>query len=314
MKRQADAENRKANLAKRKADRQSKKEQENEALEQRAKQAKLPHRLDKLPAECLVDVEVVTDRALLQKMDGTQPFVVRDLKLASDALVALHSDDTLRLAHENFQKQYQTTTAFKSTGRAQCGLKPPELNKTVFEAMCWLGPFRSATIKAENMANVDRVSLFGCAAHMHFVANEYEGVGQTRVILSSSKTTYAAPVTEVKQAMAEYFKGEVKTDEDVFKFFRHLTQEQAQRTSLRVRQLAVKMGEAYYLPSGWVMGDFCGEATCTGLRLSTVSDIDVLKGNLRCLAELKDQGPHRENMMKIIQEVEKQRQQRRPSN
>ena len=121
MKRQADAENRKANLAKRKADRQSKKEQENEALEQRAKQAKLPHRLDKLPAECLVDVEVVTDRALLQKMDGTQPFVVRDLKLASDALVALHRDDTLRLAREKLQKQYQTTTAFKSTGRAHVG-------------------------------------------------------------------------------------------------------------------------------------------------------------------------------------------------
>ena len=40
-------------------------------------------------------------------------------------------------------------------------------------------------------------------------------------------------------------------------------------------KLAVRHGDAYYLPSGWVMGDICADEACIGLRLTVVADRDI---------------------------------------
>ena len=194
-----------------------------------AKRAKVPNRLDNLPTASLKDVMGVGDGAF-ELLDGAKPFVVRAAVKLSTKLQALLKEKVFEAAHKAFMQTYHTTTAAKSTGRAQCGLKPVELMDQAREALREFVPFRSKVVATEHIPTLDMVSMFGCLAGMYFVSSEYEGIGQLRYILEGTKDTYACSLKNIQAAMQKLGldkDGKKSSDVDVYKFFRHLTEEQA---------------------------------------------------------------------------------------
>ena len=73
-------------------------------------------------------------------------------------------------------------------------------------------------------------------------------------------------------------------------------------------KLAVRHGDVYYLPSGWVMGDICADEACIGLRLTVVSDRDIQEEkNLEAMIEIQVQAntKYLPNMKKIVEVLKK---------
>ena len=227
--RMAKADQKKAELQKRKEENKAKTAEQKAEEAARAKRAKVPNRLDKLPATCLKDVMGVGDGAF-EFLDGTKPFVVRAALKFSKKLQALVKEKGFEAAQKAFMQTYHTTTAAKGTGRAQCGLKPVELMDQAREALVEFVPFRSKAVTTEHIPTLDVVSMFGCLPQMYFVSSEYEGTGQVRYILGGTKDTYVCSMKSIQAAMETLGldkDGKKSSDVDVYKFFRHLTEEQA---------------------------------------------------------------------------------------
>ncbi|CAE7793854.1 unnamed protein product [Symbiodinium sp. CCMP2592] len=308
--RMAKADAKKAQLQKRKEENQAKTAEQKAEEAARAKRAKMPNRLDKLPTTSLKDVMGVGQGAF-EHLDGTKPFVIRAALKLSPKLLALTKEKGFEAAHKAFMQTYHTTTAAKGTGRAQCGLKPVELMDQAREALREFVPFRSNVVTTEHIPNLDMVSMFGFLAGMYFVSSEYEGTGQLRYILGGTKDTYACSLKDIQAAMLNLGlekDGKKSSDADVYKFYRHLTEEQVSKSGLTVYKVAVRQGDAYYLPSGWVMGDICGDEACIGLRLTTISDRDIVQEkNVEAMIEIQDQAnsKHLGNMKKIVEVLNK---------
>ena len=78
---------------------------------------------------------------------------------------------------------------------------------------------------------------------------------------------------------------------------------QVSQSRLTVYKLSVRHGDAYYLPSGWVMGDICADEACIGLRLTVVADRDIQQEkNLEAMIEIQDANTkYLPNMKKIVE-------------
>ena len=308
-------EARRAAQAKKKEELQARKAAKNKRVAEqaaeeakRAKQAKLPHRLDALPADILQGISLIRDLQKLEVEDGAQPFMVSlsAADLASAGIRKIVEEENFLATTEAFKKAFKTTSAAKGTGRAQCSLKPVETSAVVLQ--CFqksLVPFRLKG-SAIGLPALGNVSMFGCCGGMHFISSEYEGLGQLRWMVHGIKKTYAAPAAKIRDAM-EVLGLQCDSEESMYRFFRQLTETQIKESKLEVISFTIHAGEGYYLPSGWVMGDFCpANEDAVGLRLTSLSEKDTKEGNANFLLKLQEKkatGQHIENLRKVLQSV-----------
>ena len=251
---------------------------------------------------------MIRDLEKLEVEDGAQPFMVSlsAADLASTGIRKIVEEENFLATTEAFKKAFKTTSAAKGTGRAQCSLKPVETSAVVLQCLQKsLVPFRLKG-SAIGLPALDNVSMFGCCGGMHFISSEYEGLGQLRWMVHGIKKTYAAPATKIRDAM-EVLGLQCDSEESMYRFFRQLTETQIKESKLEVISFTTHAGEGYYLPSGWVMGDFCpANEDAVGLRLTSFSEKDIKEGNANFLLKLQEKkatGQHIENLRKVLQSV-----------
>ena len=300
-------EKRKQELKDNKAAKKSKVQHEKNAAQERQDSKLDPHRVDKLDTKCFRGVAVLKSMEDIEKVDGLLPFVVRAASKLSPQLNDAITNEKFLHAMKNFHNAYRTTTATKTTGRAQCDCSPAELQAHLRGGMRLFAKFNNSTVTDVGPSG-NNVSMWGNVEHMNFVATEFESIGQLRYLLKGSKRTICTSATAVLEAM-EKLRLKTDTQDAVFRFMRHLTQKQKDDSGLVVHVVDCIEGDISYMPCGWIMADFCGDSEAIGLRVAAISSQDCVSGNIDALAKVPGASTkHRSNMINFLQaakEVEK---------
>ena len=167
------------------------------------------HRIDKLPFHlfCKASLCVYADALALttNAPDGMHPCLV------SAPPVPCMTGGVFTEHVGAFKAQFPTTSAAKSTGRAQCSFRPAALKAEVGTFMRKLSPWVTP-----DLSNFDEVaaelSLFGGVQGMSFVSSEWNGMGQVRYLLEGSRKVFAAPCGWLVQAARKVGK-DVQTED-----------------------------------------------------------------------------------------------------
>ena len=301
--REVEKEKRKQQLLKDKENKKAKTHAEKESAAQHAEAKQDPHRIDKLPFGSMTRVVVLKTMEEVSKMDSGTPFIVRNAEKLEPKIQEAINSEQFQNGHKNFQNSYRSSTAAKTTGRAQCGCTPAELHPALRSALRTFTPWSSSQV-TEAVPTGNTVSMWGCIEHMNFVSSEFESVGQLRLLLTGGKQTIAAPACDVMEAMQKNGLA-VDSDQAVYKFFRNLTEKQLETGNLRLMIFMTIAGDVTYMPCGWVMADFCTDET-TGLRVSSICPQDCVSGNVEALCKLKSTASsHKDNMNKYLEAAKK---------
>ena len=297
VERQQQAAKRKAEQAAVKEERKRQRQNEEETARRRITDQTQSHRIDKLPGHLFCKASLYADVLALttNAPDGMHPCLV------SAPPVPCMTGGVFTEHVGAFKAQFPTTSAAKSTGRAQCSFRPAALKAEVETFMRKLSPWVTP-----DLSNFDEVaaelSLFGCVQGMSFVSSEWNGMGQVRYLLEGSRKVFAAPCGWLVQAVRKVGK-DVQTEEQLYTWFRHLSEQHitALNGVANTPQIVSLVQD-----QGQLVGDFT-EQVSIGLRYAALSSQDVVSGNLEQLINLISDGKKQKGtMQKLLQAAKNQ--------
>ena len=296
-------EKRKQEMIQGKAEKRARTKEEKAGQDKRKEGQLDPHRIDKLDTASFRAATLVRKIEDVAKLDGFLPFVFKDAAMQA-CLVDHLKNDKLMQAKQNFMQAYRATSAAKTTGRAQCVCSPAELQPALRSGMRQFAPWNSSAV-TDSVPSGNVVSVWGCVENMNFVATEYESVGQLRLVLKGRKRTFCAPTVKILDAM-KHLGLQTESQDHVFRFMRNLTAQQVKDSGLEVHLIDAMENDLSYMPSGWVMADFCMETEAVGLRVTCISAKDCVGGNVDALGKLRgNASSQRDSMTKFLEAAKK---------